>query len=64
MAPQEILYVGDTELDARMTQAAGAPFAFAAYGYGSPEKVAALPAIARLSAAQEIANLMETRSKD
>lgn len=32
--PQEALYVGDTWMDAAMAEAAGVPFAFAAYGYG------------------------------
>ena len=62
--PAQILYVGDTELDARMAQAAGAPFAFAAYGYGDPGKVAALPSVARLGAAGEIANLVRVKSEE
>ena len=64
VTPAEILYVGDTENDARMAHAAGAPFAFAAYGYGSQEKVAALPSVARLGAAGEIANLVRVKSEE
>lgn len=59
VAPREILYVGDTEPDARMAQSAGAPFAFATYGYGTLDIVTALPAIARLSAAAEIGSLLK-----
>jgi phosphoglycolate phosphatase len=42
-APGESLYVGDTSLDARMALAAGVPFAFAAYGYGSLDGERDLP---------------------
>ncbi len=46
--PSGCLYVGDTLLDARMAQAAAAPFAFAAYGYGSLEGTEGLPPRIRL----------------
>lgn len=42
VSPAEALYVGDTSLDAEMALRAGAPFAFAAYGYGSLEGMPAL----------------------
>ncbi len=56
-APAEVLYVGDTAMDAEMAQRAGAPFAFAAYGYGTPESVSAFPRIATLGGAFEIGGL-------
>ncbi len=55
--PSGILYVGDTEMDAHLAQAAGAPFAFAAYGYGTQNAVAAYPHVKVLSTASEIASL-------
>jgi phosphoglycolate phosphatase len=57
VAPGEVMYVGDTAMDAEMAQHAGAPFAFAAYGYGTSESVAAFPCAARLANASEIASL-------
>jgi phosphoglycolate phosphatase len=56
-APGEVLYVGDTAMDAGMAQRAGAPFAFAAYGYGPSESVADFPKVATLAHASEIAGL-------
>jgi len=56
-APSDVLYVGDTSMDAAMAAAAGAPFAFAAYGYGTAESVAPYPAVTRLGSAAEIAQL-------
>lgn len=56
-APAEVLYVGDTAMDAEMAQRAEAPFAFAAYGYGTPESVAAFPRVATLGGAVEIGDL-------
>ena len=59
VSPGEVTYVGDTAMDGEMAQRAGAPFAFAAYGYGSSESVAAFPCAARLASASEIAGLLE-----
>lgn len=56
-SPGEVLYVGDTAMDAGMAQRAGTPFAFAAYGYGMSESVAAFPCAARLARASEIVEL-------
>jgi phosphoglycolate phosphatase len=58
VAPEEILYVGDTDLDAHMAQAAGAPFAFAAYGYGILDGSIRYPLARALSSASEIAGLL------
>lgn len=55
--PSGILYVGDTEMDAHLAQAANAPFAYAAYGYGTQESVGAYPHVKVLSTASEIAAL-------
>ena len=41
--PGEVLYVGDTALDAKMAAAAGMPFAFATWGYGSIPDLEGLP---------------------
>lgn len=56
--PDDILYVGDTDNDARMAQAARAPFAFAAYGYGTEASVAAFPRTVTLGSAGEMASLL------
>lgn len=55
--PSEILYVGDTEMDGLMAQAAGAPFAFAAYGYGGGANMASFAVAARLKTASDMAHL-------
>jgi phosphoglycolate phosphatase len=52
--PGQALYVGDTSLDALMARRAGAPFAFAAYGYGS---LGGQPALRLLSSPGELAEL-------
>ena len=33
----ETLYVGDTSIDIEMSERAGVPFVFAAWGYGTPD---------------------------
>jgi phosphoglycolate phosphatase len=53
--PSQVLYVGDTEMDGLMAQAAGTPFAFAAYGYRTAEAPGAFPHVKVLSRASEIA---------
>lgn len=55
--PAETLYVGDTALDARMALAAGAPFAFAAYGYGPRESLDGLPISRVLNGPGDLASL-------
>jgi phosphoglycolate phosphatase len=58
MPPAEILYVGDTEMDGLMAQAAGSPFVFAAYGYGILEDSIRHPRTRVLLSASEIAGLL------
>ena len=41
--PGEVLYVGDTSMDAAMAASAHTPFAFAAYGYGTADSVSPFP---------------------
>ena len=52
--PANVLYVGDTAMDAGMARNAGAPYAYAAYGYGPAESVAEFPRVASLGSAGEI----------
>jgi len=51
---RDALYVGDTIMDARMAQAAGAPFAFAAYGYGTLDGATGLPMRLKLESVSDI----------
>ncbi len=64
VGPAEILYVGDTSMDAEMARNAGAPFAYAAYGYGPARVWPSFPRVASLSSAGEIAGLMEVKSEE
>lgn len=57
LPPAEILYVGDTEMDGLMAQAAGSPFVFAAYGYGGGESTAPFAVALRLETASDMAHL-------
>jgi phosphoglycolate phosphatase len=57
VTPADVLYVGDTEMDGLMAQTAGAPFAFAAYGYGGEEGTAPFAVAARLKTASDMAHL-------
>jgi phosphoglycolate phosphatase len=59
--PSEVLYVGDTELDGLMAQAAGSPFAFAVYGYGGGESMAHFAVETRLGTAYDMAHLARGR---
>ena len=54
VSPAEILYVGDTSMDAEMARNAGAPYAYAAYGYGPADSIVQFPRVASLSSAAEI----------
>lgn len=57
VTPSQVLYVGDTEMDGLMAQAAGAPFAFAAYGYGGGESTAPFAVAVRLGTASDMSHL-------
>lgn len=56
-APREALYVGDTWMDAAMAEAAGVPFAFAAYGYGEEADLNGRPVHLRLDHPWELLSL-------
>ncbi len=57
VAPEDALYVGDTWMDAAMAEAAGVPFAFAAYGYGDEAELDGHQVHLRLQSPRELLSL-------
>jgi 2-phosphoglycolate phosphatase len=58
VAPERLLYVGDSEIDAETARRAGSPLVLVQWGFGSPEELAPFDCVLRAERPADIGDLL------